>query len=406
MISLDEARAILLAGIDPLANELVSIAECGGRVLGEDVIATRDQPPQPVSAMDGYAVRAADAVEGARLQVIGESPAGTPFAGVVGAGHAVRIATGGVVPEGADCVVIQEDVACDGDLIRIARWSGPNPAFVRQTGCDFVVGERLARRGEPITPARHALIAAANLGSVAATRRSRIAVFPSGNELREPGAALAAGEIIDSASHAIADLAAAWGAEARRFEILPDDAARCEAALSSALEWADVVVTIGGASVGGRDLLRPVLLRLGAELLFERIAVQPGKPTWHARFPDGPLVLGLPGNPASAFVCAHVLLKPLLFRLTGRDAGTACGLIAARAARRIGPNGGREAFLRAHVWTDEGYLTAEPLGDQDSSLVTRLAAANALIRRLPNAPVAEGGELVEVMLLEDSLAPS
>jgi molybdopterin molybdotransferase len=402
MISLDEARDILLHGLSPGTSELVDIAACGGRALAEDVVASRDQPPHAVSAMDGYAIRAAEAAAGAVLRLIGEAPAGSPFSGTVGAGETVRIATGGVMPGGADYVVVQEDVTRDGEAIRIERWSKGAPTFVRAAGCDFVAGEPLARRGDLITPARHSLIAAANVGAVAVAPRPRIAILPSGNELRLPGGALVAGEIADSASYAIADLAVIWGADVRRCPILPDEPERCEADLRAAVADADIVVTIGGASVGDHDLLRPLMQKLGAKLYFDRISVQPGKPSWHARFPEGPLVLGLPGNPASAFVCAHLLLKPLLFKLTGRDPASACRLLAARTANVIGANGGREAYLRACIAADEGQLVAQALDDQDSSLVTRLAAANGLIRRPPNTHAAAAGDMIEVLMLDES----
>jgi molybdopterin molybdotransferase len=403
VISLDEARAILLEGVSPRASEFVDLAECGGRVLAQDIVATRDQPPQAVSAMDGYAIRASDAAPGAVLRLIGEAPAGTPFDGVVGPGEAVRIATGGVVPGGADRVIIQEDVERADDTIRIECWRDAAPTFVRPAGCDFAAGERLARRGDLVTAAHLALLAAANVGRVEVSRKPRVTILPSGNELREPGGLLAPGEITDSASYAIAELVKGWGANVARRPILRDDAAQIDTDLKAAISDADIIVTIGGASVGDHDLLRPLVQKLGGQLLFDRIAVQPGKPSWHARCPNGTLVLGLPGNPASAFVCAYLLLKPLLFKLTGREAAIACALVAARAAEDLGTNGAREQYLRARVTVNEGWLTAEALDNQDSSLVTRLAAANGLIRRLPNAPCVAAGEVVEVISLGEAL---
>jgi len=395
LISLDEARALLLADLHPVETETLPIAHCGGRTLAADVIATRDQPPDPVSAMDGYAVGAGDARVGAVLTVVGEAPAGAPFGGTLAAGTAVKIATGGVVPPGADRIVVQEIVAREGEQIRIAEDPG-TATFVRAAGCDFAAGEALLQAGEVLTPARLGLAAAANLGRLAVRRAPRVVLLASGDELREPGSALAPGAIVNSAGYALAELVAAWGGVPVRHPILPDDRAPCEAALRSADLDADVIVPLGGASVGERDVLKPLILALGAPLVFERIAVQPGKPCWHARFPDGRLVLGLPGNPASAFVCAHLLLKPLLQALLGRT-NTERPLFAA-LTRGLPEGGSREVYWRARVSADgEGKLQVEPDPRLDSSLQVPLAAANALLRRLPGAPPAAAGEIVETL---------
>ncbi|HYI65072.1 MAG TPA: gephyrin-like molybdotransferase Glp [Allosphingosinicella sp.] len=396
-ISLAEARALLLAGVAPVGAETLPIAQCGGRVLASDLVATRDQPPDPVSAMDGYAVRAEDARMGAVLEVIGEAPAGAPFAGHVAPGTAVRIATGGVVPPGAERIVIQEIVDEEGGRIGVREAPGA-ATFVRAAGCDFRSGDLIGRAGDLLTPARLGLAAAANLGALEVRRRPRVALLPSGDELGEPGAALAAGGIVNSAAYALAELVAAWGGDPIRHAILPDDRDACAAELGAADLDAEVIVPLGGASVGDRDVLRPLFEALGARMVFERIAVQPGKPSWHARFPDGRLVLGLPGNPASAFVCAHLLLKPLLSPLLGRfDADP---LVRAALTRPLPKVGDREVYLRARLWADgEGRLRVEPDVRQDSSLQTPLAAANALVRRSPGAPPAAEGELVEVLTM-------
>ena len=407
MLSLKQARAILLEDVAPLPTESVSIDRCGGRILATDVHAERAQPPSPVSAMDGYAIRLADAAPGAELNVIGDAPAGAPFAGRLGPGEAIRIATGGVLPQGTDHVVIQEHVERLGDHIRIVEWEAATPpSYVRLAGCDFVAGELLARSGEVITPALHALLAAANLASVHVSVRPRVAILPNGDELCEPGACLAPGQIVNSASYALADLITMWGGHAVRLPILPDDPAASEEMMRTLDLDVDVLVTIGGASVGDRDILRPLLVKLGAELLFERIAVQPGKPTWNARFPDGRIVLGLPGNPASAVVCAQLLLKPLLYRLTGRGMDEATAMVSARLDEALDANGQRETFLRAQLSVDcEGSVRASALPRQDSSLVTILASANALIRRIPHAPPAAVDELVEVLPIDGSNGP-
>jgi molybdopterin molybdotransferase len=397
LIGLDEARALLLAGLHPVEAETLPIAQCGGRTLAGDVAAARDQPPDPVSAMDGYAVGSGDARFDALLDVIGDAPAGAPFEGSVIPGTAVKIATGGVVPRGADRIVVQEVVERAGNRIRIAGEPGA-ASFVRAAGCDFRDGETLIRAGEMLTPARIGLAAAANLGMLAVRRRPRVALLASGDELREPGSKPAPGGNVNSAAYALAELVTAWGGVPVRHPILPDDRARCEEALRAADLDADILVPLGGASVGERDVLKPSVLGLGARLVFERIAVQPGKPCWHARFADGRPVLGLPGNPASAFVCAHLLLKPLLHALLGRiepDRPLFAVLTAAM------PKGGdREIWWRATLTADvDGRLRVTPDPRLDSSLQTPLAAANALVRRPAGAAAAEAGAAVEALLI-------
>lgn len=395
MIGLAEAQTLLLSEVSPLDSETVAIGECGGRILARDIAAARDQPPAPMSAMDGYAISATDIHAGAELKLIGEAPAGAPFDGAVAPGSAVRIATGAVVPPGAGHVVMQEIVERRGERIAILEPPGP-ATFIRLAGCDFTAGQVLARSGEPLTPARTALAAAANLAEVQVRRRPRVAIFPSGDELREPGSGLEPHLIVNSAAYALAGLVTAWGGIAVRQRILPDHARRCERQIEEAASEADVIVPLGGASVGDRDVLRHVFQKLGARMLFERIAVQPGKPCWHARLPDGRLVLGLPGNPASAFVCAHLLLRPLLAALTGQD--PSARLMRAALAGPMPQGGNRETYWRAKlIVEDDGTLRVASDSRQDSSLLTPLAAANALIRRMAFVPPASIGEIVDVL---------
>jgi molybdopterin molybdotransferase len=397
LLSLDEARALLLADVAPVDAEILPLAACGGRTLAADLVAGRDQPPDPVSAMDGYAVRDDDAVAGARLRIIGEAPAGTPFGGGVAPGTAVRIATGGVVPQGAGRILIQEIVARDGDEIVIAEAPGP-ASYVLPAGGDFRDGQLLARAGDLLTPARLGLAAAANQGALQVRRPPRVAIFASGDELREPGSALAPGVIVNSAAFALTELVAAWGGAPIRHEILSDDPETCAEQIRRAGLDADIILPLGGASVGERDVLRPVLQGFGAQGVFERIAVQPGKPCWHARFADGRRVLGLPGNPASAFVCAHLLLKPLMFALLGRAEPDR--LVPAALTRGMPEGGAREVYWRARLRADAaGRLEVTPDERQDSSLQTPLASANALIRRVPRAPAAAAGDLAEVLII-------
>ena len=393
MISLDAARGLLLAGVGVLAGETVAIGEAAGRVLAADIIAPRDQPPSAVSAMDGYAV--ASAAIGDTLRVIGEAPAGVPFGGVVGPGEAVRIATGGVVPKGATRVVIQEHVAREGDMIAVRELS--LGFHVRAAGGDFAAGAVVARAGEVMTPGRIALVAATGCARVSVVRRPRVAIMASGDELRAGGDP-SEGGIYDSGGPSMAALVAGWGGTAVRLPILPDDRAALDAALAAADLEVDVIVTLGGASVGHRDQLRPAFEALGAVIAFDKVAVIPGKPTWHARFGDGRLLVGLPGNPASAFVCAHLFVAPLLAALTGRDPGLR--LEVARLGQAIGANGPREAWLRGRVAIDdEGRRIVRVDPRQDSSLTSPLAAANVLVRRPPDAAAMDAGGRVETLTL-------
>ena len=391
-IPLDEALRLLLDGYGRLGSEEVAVADAAWRILAAPLIATHDQPPAPMSAMDGYAVRSADVAAGAVLRLIGEAPAGAPFVGTVGEGECVAIATGGVVPDGADRVITQENATRDGDRVTINDPSGP--LFVRSKGMDFAAGQSLLAAGALLSPAAIGLAAASGSASVAVARRPRVAIIASGDELREPGQPLGPGAAYNSAAYALAALVEAWGGEAVHVVTLPDELEPSIAALR-AIPRADVYLPIGGASVGKRDVLRPAFEALGARLVFSRIAVIPGKPSWHARLPDGRAVLGLPGNPSSAFVCAHLLLRPLLAALTGQD--PALPLLSAKLGAPLPANGPREAWLRATLAIEDGIATVTADARQDSGLQTPLAAANALLRRAPRARAASPGEMVDLM---------
>ncbi|WP_309661293.1 molybdopterin molybdotransferase MoeA [Sphingomonas sp.] len=390
LLPLDEARRILLDGHGALGSEIVSLADASGRTLAENVTARHDQPPAPTSAMDGYAVRAADSMQGARLRLVGEAPAGAPFAGLLGPGECVKIATGGIVPDGADRIVIQENVASAGGVVTIVDSSGP--PFVRPAAMDFAYGQILVEAGQRLGPAAIGLIAAAGLAEVAVARRPRVAILAAGDELRDPGQPLAPGAIYNSATFALEALVEEWGAIAIRPVVLPDDLDRIVSAIRTLEDSADLIVPLGGASVGTRDLFRPAFEMVGAKMLFWGINVVPGKPCWHARLADGRPVLGLPGNPSSAFVCAHLLLRPLIDLCLGRDPAPSMALQIATLTDAIGENGAREAWLRAHVAIDaagRALTTVDPR--QDSGLQTPLLSANALVRRLPfSAPCAAG----------------
>lgn len=396
MMSFEAARAVMLEGAKRLGPEEITLGEAAGRVLAEDIMAMRDQPPTRVSAMDGFAVGEVDAAVGVTLRLIGEAPAGSPFSGTIGRGETVRIATGGVVPDGADRIVIQENVEWDGDAVTIRARS--EAGFVRPVGGDWSRGMVVARESEVITPARLGLLAALGLGWVTVARRPRVLILPSGDELREPGETPGPDAIFNSAAFAIAALVEQWGGTAVRHPILPDDRPALDACLAAADLACDVIVPLGGASVGDRDSLRPAFEQLGAAIIVDRVAVIPGKPTWFARFADGRRLVGLPGNPASAFVCAHLFLEPLMRALTGRSA--ALDVIAAVVATAIPPNGEREAFLRATATVvSTGSLSVTIDLRQDSSLQAPLAAANALVRRPPFATGALPGSVVECLLI-------
>lgn len=391
-IRLEEALRLLLAGYGPLGSEEVAVGKAAGRTLAAPLLSTHDQPPAPMSAMDGFAVRSADVAEGAVLRLIGEAPAGAPFAGAVGISECVAIATGGVVPNGADRVIMQENAPRDGDRVTIDDPSGP--PFVRPRGMDFAAGQQLLGVGALLSPAAIGLAAASGQARVMVARRPKVAIIASGDELREPGQPLGPGAAYNSAAYALAALVEAWGGEAMRVPTLSDELDPSIAALR-AIPDADLYLPIGGASVGKRDVLRPAFEALGAALVFSRIAVIPGKPSWHARLPDGRAVLGLPGNPSSAFVCAHLLLRPLLAALTGQD--PALPLIRAQLGAPLPANGPREAWLRATLTIEDGIATVTADARQDSGLQTPLAAANALLRRAAYALAASPGEMVDLM---------
>ena len=399
MISLNAARALLLEGIEPTVSEQVALAAAAGRTLTADLIASFDQPALPTSAMDGYAITAADAVTGRRLRLIGDAFAGSPFLGRVERGTAVHIATGGVVPDGADRVIMQEIVARERDAIIL---TGPihDALFVRPAGGDFRSGDRLLAAGDALTPAALGLAAAANHAELSVRAKPRVAIFASGDELREAGEALAPGEVVNSTSHALAALISLWGGDPHRQQTLADDPATIRAAIEASR--ADVLLFIGGASVGARDYLRSVVADLGGTIRFDQIAVQPGKPCWHARFSDGRLLLGLPGNPASAFVCAHLLLEPLLAAFLGRASSLL--LLPAILTVPMPAGGPREVWWRASVAIDAAArLIVTPDPRRDSSLQRPLAEANALIRRPASAIAADTGSPVEIMVVAGTI---
>ena len=393
LLSVEDARARMLAALSPLAEETVPLAEARGRYLARPILAARDQPPFAASAMDGWAVRAGDGAGFRRI--VGESAAGHGFAGEVKAGEAVRIFTGAAVPAGSDAVAIQEDARLEGDRVFIPAIT--DPRHVRPAGLDFHAGDRLLEAGVRLDPWRLALAAAAGVAAPAVYARPRVAILSTGEEVVGPGGAPGPFQIFNSGSSALSALVESWGGEAIALPPVGDDEAATARAVADA--GGDLIVTLGGASVGDHDLVKPALGRLGLRLIVESVAVRPGKPTWFGTLADGRHVLGLPGNPASALVCAELFLRPILRVLQGASPGPRT--VMARAETALPANGDREHWMRARlVHGSDGVLTARPLRDQDSSLVTIFADAEALLRRAPHAAAAPAGTAVEVLILD------
>ncbi|PHY20843.1 gephyrin-like molybdotransferase Glp [Caulobacter sp. BP25] len=395
-LTVEDARARILAGAARLGVEAVALEQSLGRVLAAPVTAPRAQPPFDASAMDGWAIRWVDYAPGKAFAVAGESAAGKAYPRAVQAGQAVRIFTGAPVPAGADLVIIQEEAVRDGDSVRFEAGEDPK-VNIRPAGGDFQAGTVLLEAGAVIDPWRLSLIASAGLADVPVARRPRVAILATGDELVPPGQAPRPDQIFESGSFSLAALINAWGGEAFRLSAQGDDANAIAGAVAPV--EADLVVTIGGASVGDHDLVKPALKTLGLTLAVETVAVRPGKPTWSGALDDGRRVLGLPGNPASALVCAELFLRPLLAALTGADPQ-----VRLNAARLIAPlpaTGPREHWMRANLAIDaEGRLTANPFPDQDSSLIGVFSRADALLRRRPGAPAAQAGDIVEILPLQ------
>ena len=400
MISTGEALERLFALARPLDTERVPLAEAAGRVLAADVVARRAQPPFAAAAMDGYALRAADIAEGAEFRVIGEAPAGRAHAGAVGPGEAVRIFTGAPVPEGADVVVIQEDTERTSQGIRVAA-SPDGKSNIRPAGGDFGPGDRIAAPRR-LRPADIALAAAMNAPALTVRRRPEVAVLATGDELVPPGQTPGPDQIVASNALGLKALFEAAGAVARLLPIARDTEESLAAAFRLA-RGADLIVTIGGASVGDHDLVAPVAERMGMERAFYKVAMRPGKPLMAGRMAGAALV-GLPGNPVSAMVCGVIFVLPLLRAMQGFPAAPVPRR-AARLSAGLGPNGPREHYMRARRTGDpdaaEGETVA-PFERQDSSLLSVFAAADALLVRPPNDPPRAAGAAVEIIPLAEA----
>ncbi|KIN64772.1 Molybdopterin biosynthesis protein MoeA [Sulfitobacter noctilucicola] len=390
MISVEQALEALLALVEPLESENVHLRDAAQRVLARDVAASRTQPPFAASSMDGYAVRRAEVEPDAMFKVIGEAAAGHRFDGSVGAGQAVRIFTGAPVPEGADFVVIQEDTTRRGDLITLGHKIGDKDN-IRPAGGDFEKGQRVDAPLR-LRPSDIALLAAMNIAQVPVTRKPRVAILATGDELAQPGEQPGPDQIIASNSYGLAAMIEGIGAEVRLLPIARDTESSLKQAFTLA-QGADLIVTIGGASVGDHDLVAPVAAEMGLEQSFYKVAMRPGKPLMAGRLGKAAMI-GLPGNPVSAMVCGQVFVAPVLRKMLGlnenqptaQHAPLACALPA---------NGPRAHYMRAR-FVDDALCPDER---QDSSLLTVLATADALLVRPVSDPARKAGDIVEYLPL-------
>ncbi len=397
MISVGEARARICSAFSPLATEMVAVTAATGRILAQDLSARRTQPPAAVSAMDGYAVRAADiASVPAKLIVVGEAPAGGAFAGTLGAGEAVRIFTGGPMPKGADTVVIQEDTDLGTPAVTINKGASAG-RHVRPAGIDFSEGEKLLHTGRRLGARDIGLAAAMNHPWIPVTRRPRIALLATGDEVVRPGDPLGPHQIISSNGPALAAFIESRGGVGIDLGIARDDEASIRL-LAEGARGTDLLVTMGGISVGDYDLVQEVLGETGLEVDFWRIAMKPGKPLMFGQLANVP-VLGLPGNPVSSMVCALLFLGPAMDKMLGLGE-PGLPVIRARLGADLEANNFREDYMRATLETGgDGTPVAMPLAIQDSSMMSALARADGLIIRPPDAPAAAAGEWVDVIAL-------
>jgi molybdopterin molybdotransferase len=397
MISVEEARQRILDALRPKSAEVVALADAWSRVSAEAVRARLTQPPFDVSAMDGYALRAADGLLGARLRVIGAAPAGHPFDSPVRANEAVRLFTGSVVPAGTDAILLQEDATRDGDTVQVneAVVAGRH---IRRAGQDFAAGDVVIPPGRRITARDVGLAAAANHPWLTVHRRPRVAILATGDEIAMPGEPIPPGGIVSSNSHALAALVRAAGGAPMVLPVARDDSAAI-GAVADSLVGVDMLVTTGGASVGDHDLVIASLQARGMTLDFWQIAMRPGKPLLFGQLGDTP-VLGLPGNPVSAMVCAILFLLPALSLLSGLPAAPP-PVTTAVLGSAVKANDKRADHLRASISSDEtGRLVVLPFSVQDSAMLRRLALADALILRPALAPALEAGAEVSIIRLD------
>ncbi|MGX1496836.1 molybdopterin molybdotransferase [Labrenzia sp. MBR-25] len=399
LMPVSEALAKLLCAVEPLETEFVPLENANGRYLSEPLVSTRTQPPFAASAMDGYAIRHDDlTADGTTLTIIGEAPAGHGYSGTVGAGETVRIFTGAPVPAGADTILIQEDAARDGAQITVLE----NPAkgaYVRPAGLDFEEGDVLLKPPLKLAYRHLALAAAMNHALLPVHRRPKVAILATGDELVRPGTEPGPDQIIASNHAGIAALVEDCGGEPLDLGISPDEPVALANHVRRAIrEKADILVTLGGASVGDHDLVQDILGQEGMDLAFWRIAMRPGKPLMAGRL-GGTKVLGLPGNPVSSLVCGLLFLKPLIEAMLGQTQESS----APQRATLAGPlpeNDRRQDYVRATLSTaEDGQLMVTPFSRQDSSMLNLLAKSGALVVRPPHAPALEAGAEVPILVL-------
>lgn len=399
LMPVPDALAAVLAGAGPLPEEMVALDQAYHRVLARDLAALRTQPPQAMSAMDGYAVRAVDADHvHAKLTVVGEVAAGRPFGRTLLAGEAARIFTGGVIPDGADAIVIQEDTVADGRSVTLTE-AAAKGRHIRPAGVDFREGDVLLKAGRKLSDRDLSLAASMNYPELPVRRRPRMALLATGDELVMPGLTPGPGQIVYSNGYALRALARAEGADTIDLGIAADTMDDTTAGIRRARDsGADILITTGGASVGDHDLVKQALEAEGVDMAFWKIAMRPGKPMMHGRL--GPMrIIGLPGNPVSSYVCSLLFLVPLIRRLSGlyqvqprRE--------TALLGRDLAANDQREDYLRAQLEERaDGSLIATPVTKQDSSLLGNLALAQALVIRPAFAPDARAGSVCEILRL-------
>ena len=400
MIPVAEALEKILTGVMPLGPEQVGLRFASGRTLAQSLSASLTHPPFDASSMDGYAVRAGDVGKGpTTLAVIGESAAGRPFGGTVGPGQTVRIFTGAVVPDGADTVVIQEDVRVDGHTVTFKETPkrGQN---IRPRGQDFHEGDPILQRGRCLNARDILLAASSGYAILSVVRRPVVAILATGDELVEPSDRPGPGQIISSNSYGLASLIEAAGGGVKMLGIALDDSEDLARKLRDA-ETADILVTTGGASVGDHDLVRPALEAAGCTLHFYKIAMRPGKPMFFGTRTGQngtQRVLGLPGNPLSAMIGARVFLQPLIASILGRS--DTLTTVKAELAEPLAANGPRDHYMRAVLNSETTPPRVSPLPNQDSSLVSALSSANCLIIVPANTPAMPVGSTVTVMALD------
>ena len=402
MISVEEALARALAGIEAVPSETVGLTQALGRVLAADVAARLFHPPAAVSSMDGYAVRAADTASiPAKLKQIGESAAGSSFEGHVEAGTCVRIFTGAPVPEGSDAIVIQEDTAHESGTVTVNKAANPGE-WIRPKGLDFRSGDVLLKTGTVLSARDVGLAAAMNVPWLTVRRKPRIALIATGNEVVMPGDPVGTNQIVSSNSVALAAYVRVLGGEPSNLGIAPDEPKALLAMIASA-KGADLLVTSGGASVGDYDLVREALGRSGFDLGFYKVAMRPGKPLIFGRL-DGIPVLGFPGNPVSAGVCAAIYLKAAMEKMLrlAKDLGPEPTAIL---GRDLPANDRRQDYMRAKLsYNGAGEEVATPFERQDSSMMANFARADCLVVRPPEAPPIKQGARVRIVRLREGPA--